>query len=210
MDDLRTRLDRVRGRLPEDAEALTIFRQDSNAHADHEPRHRGQLRSRHAARDGREPDRPAARARQRRRGGDDQRRPAPPDPRRALQGKDRGARSARRPRHDAAPHGEPEHAARRSQPGRAHLPASQPVAVPEPRRNPQPRADDAKRRADLRARRRRGQGHDRGRPIAAAHQRPARRAPVGAEAVGHQHGAGRRRREGRDRSDQPARCRTSS
>ena len=31
MDDLRTRLDRVRGRLPEDAEALTIFRQDSNA-----------------------------------------------------------------------------------------------------------------------------------------------------------------------------------
>jgi len=31
MDDLRTRLDRVRGRMPEDAEALTIFRQDSNA-----------------------------------------------------------------------------------------------------------------------------------------------------------------------------------
>ena len=31
MDDLRTRLDRVRGRLPEDAEALIIFRQDSNA-----------------------------------------------------------------------------------------------------------------------------------------------------------------------------------
>ena len=31
MDDLRTRLDRVRGRLPDDAEALTIFRQDSNA-----------------------------------------------------------------------------------------------------------------------------------------------------------------------------------
>ena len=31
MEDLRTRLDRVRGRMPEDAEALTIFRQDSNA-----------------------------------------------------------------------------------------------------------------------------------------------------------------------------------
>jgi HAE1 family hydrophobic/amphiphilic exporter-1 len=31
MDDLRTRLDRVRGRMPEDAEAMTIFRQDSNA-----------------------------------------------------------------------------------------------------------------------------------------------------------------------------------
>jgi HAE1 family hydrophobic/amphiphilic exporter-1 len=31
MDDLRTRLDRVRGRLPLEAEALTIFRQDSNA-----------------------------------------------------------------------------------------------------------------------------------------------------------------------------------
>ncbi len=31
MDDLRTRLDRVRGRLPEDAEAITVFRQDSNA-----------------------------------------------------------------------------------------------------------------------------------------------------------------------------------
>jgi len=31
MDDLRTRLDRVRGRLPLEAEALTIFRLDSNA-----------------------------------------------------------------------------------------------------------------------------------------------------------------------------------
>jgi HAE1 family hydrophobic/amphiphilic exporter-1 len=31
MDDLRTRLDRVRGRMPEDAEQLTIFKQDSNA-----------------------------------------------------------------------------------------------------------------------------------------------------------------------------------
>ena len=31
MDDLRTRLDRVRGRMPEDAEAMTIFRVDSNA-----------------------------------------------------------------------------------------------------------------------------------------------------------------------------------
>ena len=31
MDDLRTRLDRVRGRMPEDAEALTIFKVDSNA-----------------------------------------------------------------------------------------------------------------------------------------------------------------------------------
>jgi HAE1 family hydrophobic/amphiphilic exporter-1 len=31
LDDLRTRLDRVRGRLPTEAEALTIFRADSNA-----------------------------------------------------------------------------------------------------------------------------------------------------------------------------------
>jgi HAE1 family hydrophobic/amphiphilic exporter-1 len=31
MDDLRMRLDRVRGRLPPEAEALTVFRQDSNA-----------------------------------------------------------------------------------------------------------------------------------------------------------------------------------
>ncbi|RPI54430.1 MAG: efflux RND transporter permease subunit [Acidobacteria bacterium] len=31
MDDLRTRLDRVRGRLPEDSEPMTIFRVDSNA-----------------------------------------------------------------------------------------------------------------------------------------------------------------------------------
>jgi HAE1 family hydrophobic/amphiphilic exporter-1 len=31
MDDLRSRLDRVRGRLPEDAEAMLVFRQDSNA-----------------------------------------------------------------------------------------------------------------------------------------------------------------------------------
>jgi HAE1 family hydrophobic/amphiphilic exporter-1 len=31
MDDLRTRLDRVRGRLPEDSEPMTIFKVDSNA-----------------------------------------------------------------------------------------------------------------------------------------------------------------------------------
>ena len=32
---MRTRIDRVRGRLPEDADPPTIFKFDSNSHADH-------------------------------------------------------------------------------------------------------------------------------------------------------------------------------
>ena len=37
-DEVRTRIDRVRGRLPEDADPPTIFKFDSNAHADHAAR----------------------------------------------------------------------------------------------------------------------------------------------------------------------------
>ena len=170
--------------------------------ADHEPRHRRQLRSRDAARNGREPDRAAARARRRRRRGDDQGRPAPSDSRAALEGKDCGAGSARRTHFRAAPLGEHEHTAGRSEPGRADLSAAQPGPVPEPRRNPQPRADDPRRRADLRPRRRRSRRHDRRRAVAPSHQRAARRAPLGPEAVGHEHGAGRPGHQGRNRTHQ--------
>ena len=47
------------------------------------------------------------------------------------------------------------------------------------------------------------EGHDRRRPFAASHQRPPGRAPVGAEAVRHQYRAGLRWRPGRDRPHQP-------
>ena len=53
-DEVRTRIDRVRGRLPEDADPPTIFKSDSNAHADHAARRRRRLRPGHAARDGAE------------------------------------------------------------------------------------------------------------------------------------------------------------
>ena len=99
MDDLRTRLDRVRGRLPEDAEALTIFRQDSNAMPIMSLGIEGNYDRVTFAR-WREPDRPAPRARQRSRGCDHERWAAPADPRRAVKGEDRGARPARGPSRD--------------------------------------------------------------------------------------------------------------
>ena len=42
-DEVRTRLDRVRGRLPEDADPPTMFKFDANALADHGHRRRGRL-----------------------------------------------------------------------------------------------------------------------------------------------------------------------
>ena len=66
-DDVRNRLDRVRGRLPEEADAPVMFKFDANAHADHGRRRRGRLRPRHAARDRRARPVAAARARARRR-----------------------------------------------------------------------------------------------------------------------------------------------
>ena len=51
MNDMRTRLDRVRDRLPEDADPPTMFKFDSEPAADHGHRRGRQLRPRHAAGD---------------------------------------------------------------------------------------------------------------------------------------------------------------
>ena len=171
--------------------------------ADHAARRRGRLRPGDAARAGAERAVAALRARGRRGGGHRQRRPAPPDSRRALEGKDHRAQPVGRPRRpDAAP-GEPEHAARRDLPGRRHLPRPQPGPVPEPRRHPQPRRDDARGRAGLPARHRRGEGRHRAAPLVHAHQRQAGRPDAGAEAVGQEHRRGRPGRAGGSRARQP-------
>ena len=68
MDDIRTRIDRVRGRLPEDADPPVIQKFDTERRADHGPRrreHRRHARSRRAARARRERAVAADRARAR-------------------------------------------------------------------------------------------------------------------------------------------------
>jgi multidrug efflux pump subunit AcrA (membrane-fusion protein) len=82
-DEVRTRVDRMRNRLPEDADPPTIFKFDSNTLPIMQARDRGRLRPGDAARAGPERDLAALRARGRRGGGERQRRPAAPDPRRA-------------------------------------------------------------------------------------------------------------------------------
>ena len=67
----------------------------------------------------------------------------------------------------------------------------------------QHRRDDAHRRAGLPQGHRRGEGHDRGQPVDPAHQRARGRPDAGHQAVGHQHGADRRGRARRARADQP-------
>ncbi len=196
MDDMRMRLDRVRGRLPDRRRADADLPAGLERDADHEPRHRGQLRPRDAARDGREPDRAPPRARLRRRRGDDQRRAPPPDSRPAVQGEGRCAGTAGRAHLRTAPVREREHAAWRGQPGRSHVSSAQPGAVSEPRRNPQPRAGDPWRRAHLRARRSGSRRYHRRRPVSSPHQRPPRRSPVRTEAVRNEYGSGRRRHQG--------------
>ena len=133
MDDLRTRLDRVRGRLPEDAEALTIFRQDSNAMPIMSLGIEGNY------------DRVTLREI-----AENQLSPRLERVNGVAVGHDhsavcggRSTSSCRKKRSRRsicrstasrpAPHREPEHAARRGEPGRPHLPAPEPVAIPEPR-----------------------------------------------------------------------------
>ena len=98
VDDVRTRIDRVRGRLPENADPPTIFKADSNAMPIIQLGGRRRLRPGDAARDRTERPVTAPRARARRCRGDRQRRPAPPDSRRALAGKDHGAQPLGGPR----------------------------------------------------------------------------------------------------------------
>ena len=93
--------------------------------------------------------------------------------------------------------------------GDATLPAPQPGPVPEPRTDPRPRHADEGRRADLPARHRRGQRHDRRSALVPAHQRQARRAHAGREAVGQEHGRDCRRRRAPKSSASTATCPTS-
>ena len=144
-DDVRSRLDRVRGRLPEDAEAADRLQVRLELAADHERRRRGRLRPRQAARDRRARPVAAARARARRRRGDRPGRPAPADSRRALEGEDSRARPSGRPRRQPAPHREPEHSARRNRRRRSHLSGAQPGPVREHRRSPRHGRDDPRR-----------------------------------------------------------------
>ena len=66
-DEVRTRIDRVRGRLPEDADNPTIFKFDSNTAAGDADRRRGRLRPGDAARGRAERAGAPLRARRRRR-----------------------------------------------------------------------------------------------------------------------------------------------
>ncbi len=127
-DDVRTRLDRVRGRLPEDADPPTVFKFDSTADADHGRRRRRRLRRGDAPRNGAERHLAAPRARRRRRRRHGERRPAPPDSRGPVAREDHGAQPLAGPRRPDAPHREPEHPARRDQRRRPHPPAAQPRA----------------------------------------------------------------------------------
>ena len=112
-DEVRTRVDRVRGRLPEEADPPSIQKFDSSASPIMGIGVEGDFDRVDAARDRRARPRAAPRARRRRRGRHRQRRPAPADPRRAVEGKDHGARPVGRSRHQHDPHREPERAARR-------------------------------------------------------------------------------------------------
>ncbi|MGC4082663.1 MAG: efflux RND transporter permease subunit [Vicinamibacterales bacterium] len=136
MNDIRTRIDRVRGRLPEDADPPVVQKFDSNAapimglaveSAD------GTMDRVHAARARRERAVAALRARAgccRRHGG---RRPPPADPRRSVAREDHGARPLGRSRRQRPAQREPEHPDRRGLSGRSRAAAPQPGSVPEPR-----------------------------------------------------------------------------
>ena len=145
MDDIRTRIDRVRGRLPEDADPPVIQKFDPNS----QPILRlavesiGRLaRSRGAPRTVRADAVAAPRARVRRGGGHGRRRPSPADSRRAVAGKDHRAGSVGRPRRQRAADGKPEHSDRRDLPRRSLVPDAEPGAVRKPGADPEPGGAD--------------------------------------------------------------------
>ena len=193
-DDVRTRIDRVRGRLPEDADAPTIFKFDSSAQPIMGIGVEGDFDRGDAARDRRARAVAAHGARAGRGRGDHQRRPAPADPRAAVEGEDRGARSRRSTASSAS-------CARRTRTrplglvdegDMTYLLRSQ-GQFAEPRADPQPGRPHPPERARLPARHRRGEGLDRGRPVGDADQRQARRPDAGHQAVGREHRQGGRR-----------------
>ena len=178
--------------------------------ADHGHRRRGRLRSGHAPRAGDQRSFAAPRARRRRRRGHHRRRPAPADSRRPLAREDHRPQSVGRSRDQRAPQREPEHSARRNRRRRPALPAAQPRPVHQHRRHPQPDHHDARRRPGVPEGHRRRQRLHRGPPLDHADQRPARHPHARHQAVGQEHGAGRRGGQARRSSGSTARCRRST
>ena len=202
-DEIRTRMDRVRGRLPVESDPPNISKFDASASPIMGIGVEGDF-DRVTLREMAETD--IAPRLERVEGVAAvtvQRRPAPADSHRAVQGEDHGARPGRRSRHQHDPVGEPERPARRTDGGRHELPAAQPGRIPEPRSDPRPRRPDQGRRAGLPARHRRDQGHDRRPAVVHAHQRQARRPPAGLEAVRQEHRGDCRRRARGNRAHQP-------
>ena len=206
-DDVRTRVDRVRGRLPIEADAPTIQKYDANASPIVQIGVQGDY-DRVALREtGRERPRAPLRARRGRGRRHGQWRPAPRDPRRTVEGEDHRARPLGRPCGQRHRHGEPEHSARRGGRGRHDLPAAEPGRVPQPGPDPGHRGPHQEWHPGLPARHRRRPGHDRGPALLPAHQREARRADVDLQAVGQEHGGDCRRHPRRDRRAPTSRCR---
>jgi hypothetical protein len=136
-DEVRTRVDRVRGRLPNDADPRPSSSSTRTPCPSWASASKATTTSSRCARS---PERPVARgsSARRRGGGHDRRRPAPPDPRRAVEGEDHGAQPVGGPRGADPPHREPEHPARRDRRGRPHVPAAQPRPVPTSTRSATP------------------------------------------------------------------------
>ena len=201
-DEVRTRLDRVRGRMPEDADPPTVFKFDSTAmpimgigvEGDFDP-----VTLREIAQNDLSPrlERVAGVAAVTINGG--LRRQIHVD---LSREKITGAQPLARSRRPDPAHREPEHPARRNQRRRPHAAAAQPRPVHQHRRDQEHRRDDARRRAGLHARHRRRHRRHRGSPLVHAHQRRQRHPHAGDQAVGHQHHPDRRRREEGSRAHQ--------
>ena len=155
-DDVRTRVDRVRGRLPEDADPPTIFKIGSSAmpimgigvEGDFDP-----VTLRELAQNDLSPrlERVSGVAAVTIDGG--LRRQVMVD---LSAREDHGPQPLGRSHRADSPHREPEHPARRGQRGQPDAAAPQPGPVHQPRRDPQHRDHDPRRRAGVSARHRHG------------------------------------------------------
>ena len=206
-DEVRTRVDRVRGRLPEDADNPTIFKFDSSSQPIMSIGVEGdfdRVTLREIAENDLVPrfERVEGVAAVTVMGG--LRRQIHV---RAVEGEDHGARLVGRSRGPVDSVREPEHPARRSGRGRHDLSAPQPGPVREPRPAARSRRADQGRRARLPARHRGGEGHHRRPAVVPAHQRQARRPDADHEAVGQEHGRDRARPSARRSSARTAKCR---
>ena len=209
-DEVRTRLDRVRGRMPEDADPPTVFKFDSNSmpimgigvEGDFDP-----VTLRELAQNDLSPrlERVDGVAAVTIDGG--LRRQIHVD---LSREKITALNLVAGSRHPDPAHREPEHPARRNRRRRPHASAAQPRPVHQHRRHQEHRRHDARRRAGLHARHRRRHRRHRRSPLVHAHQRHQRHPHAGDQAVGHQHHPGRRGRASRKSSASTAKSRACS